>query len=86
MLFEHWRFSNQSTVMRHDYEHTYNGGTGFIGSALVKRLIDQGHAVTVLSRSPIRQLPCGSGVKALTHAAKAKRAIRSSSILPGAGS
>lgn len=28
------------------------GGTGFIGSALTKSLIDQGHAVTVLSRSP----------------------------------
>lgn len=28
------------------------GGTGFIGSALVKSLIDLDHAVTVLSRSP----------------------------------
>ncbi|MDD5412292.1 MAG: NAD-dependent epimerase/dehydratase family protein, partial [Methylobacter sp.] len=26
------------------------GGTGFIGNALVKSLIDQGHVVTVLSR------------------------------------
>jgi uncharacterized protein (TIGR01777 family) len=28
------------------------GGTGFIGSALAKNLVEQGHAVTVLSRSP----------------------------------
>lgn len=28
------------------------GGTGFIGSPLTKSLIEQGHAVTVLSRSP----------------------------------
>ncbi len=42
------------------------GGTGFIGSALTKRLIEQGHEVTVLSRSPekVAQL-CGASVKAL---------------------
>lgn len=42
------------------------GGTGFIGSALAKSLIDQGHAVTALSRNPdkVAQI-CGSGVKAL---------------------
>lgn len=42
------------------------GGTGFIGSALAKSLIDQGHAVTVLSRSPDKVAQtCGSGVNAL---------------------
>ena len=42
------------------------GGTGFIGSALAKSLIEQGHAVTVLSRSPDKVAKtCGSGVKAL---------------------
>ncbi|MFA6163059.1 MAG: TIGR01777 family oxidoreductase [Methylobacter sp.] len=42
------------------------GGTGFIGSALVKSLIDQGHAVTVLSRNPDKVAKiCGSGVNAL---------------------
>ena len=42
------------------------GGTGFIGSALTKSLIEQGHAVTVLSRSPDKVAEtCGSGVKAL---------------------
>ncbi|MFI3187345.1 MAG: TIGR01777 family oxidoreductase [Methylococcaceae bacterium] len=42
------------------------GGTGFIGSALTKRLVEQGHAVTVLSRSPekVAQL-CGPNVKSL---------------------
>jgi uncharacterized protein (TIGR01777 family) len=42
------------------------GGTGFIGSALVKSLVNQGHAVTVLSRSPekVAQI-CGPGVNAL---------------------
>jgi len=42
------------------------GGTGFIGSALTKSLIEQGHAVTVLSRSPDKVAEiCGSGVNAL---------------------
>ena len=42
------------------------GGTGFIGSALVKRLIEEGHGVTVLSRSPDNvKILCGQGVKAL---------------------
>ena len=42
------------------------GGTGFIGSALTKRLIEQGHAVTVLSRNPDKVAKtCGSDVKAL---------------------
>lgn len=42
------------------------GGTGFIGSALTNNLIEQGHAVTVLSRSPdkVAKIYC-SGVKAL---------------------
>jgi uncharacterized protein (TIGR01777 family) len=42
------------------------GGTGFIGSALAKCLIQQGHEVTVLSRSPDKvETLCCSGVKAL---------------------
>jgi len=42
------------------------GGTGFIGHALTKSLTEQGHAVTVLSRSPdkVTQL-CGPNVNAL---------------------
>jgi uncharacterized protein (TIGR01777 family) len=42
------------------------GGTGFIGSALAKCLIEQGHELTVLSRSPDKVATlCGSGIKAL---------------------
>ncbi|MGZ5006533.1 MAG: TIGR01777 family oxidoreductase [Methylobacter sp.] len=43
------------------------GGTGFIGSTLTKKLAEQGHAVTVLSRSPdkVARL-CGPGVHALS--------------------
>jgi uncharacterized protein (TIGR01777 family) len=42
------------------------GGTGFIGSALVKNLVEQGHAVTVLSRSPEKVANiCGPSVNAL---------------------
>lgn len=42
------------------------GGTGFIGSALVKSLIQQGHDVTVLSRNPNSIAErCGAGVNAL---------------------
>ncbi len=42
------------------------GGTGFIGSALVKSLIQQGHDVTVLSRNPNSIAKrCGAGVNAL---------------------
>jgi len=42
------------------------GGTGFIGSALIKRLIEEGHNVTVLSRFPDKvEILCGQGVKAL---------------------
>ena len=28
------------------------GGTGFIGKSLVKRLLQQGHTLTILSRNP----------------------------------
>ncbi|GAB4256584.1 MAG: TIGR01777 family oxidoreductase [Methylomicrobium sp.] len=39
------------------------GGTGFIGTALTRRLVGNGHRLTVLSRTPER-VPsiCGSGV------------------------
>ncbi|MDD5321969.1 MAG: TIGR01777 family oxidoreductase [Methylococcales bacterium] len=42
------------------------GGTGFIGSALVRSLVEQGFEVTVLSRSPgsVEKI-CGSGICAL---------------------
>lgn len=49
------------------------GGTGFIGHALAKSLIEQGHAVTVLSRSPDKVAKlCGSGVNALDSLAQLK--------------
>ncbi|MDD5411530.1 MAG: TIGR01777 family oxidoreductase [Methylobacter sp.] len=49
------------------------GGTGFIGNALVKSLIDQGHVVTVLSRSPDKVTKIfGSGVNALGSLTKLK--------------
>ncbi|MGZ5051622.1 MAG: TIGR01777 family oxidoreductase [Methylobacter sp.] len=42
------------------------GGTGFIGHALVKALAEQGHALTVLSRSPDKVARiCGPNVNAL---------------------
>ena len=42
------------------------GGTGFIGSALAKSLIEQSHVVTVLSRSPDKvDKICGLSVKSL---------------------
>jgi uncharacterized protein (TIGR01777 family) len=42
------------------------GGTGFIGSALVKSLVRQGHDVTVLSRNPHSiEKRCGPGVHEL---------------------
>jgi len=42
------------------------GGTGFIGSALTRRLLGQGWDVSVLSRNPDSvAIHCGPGVKAL---------------------
>ncbi|MGR9014969.1 MAG: NAD-dependent epimerase/dehydratase family protein [Gammaproteobacteria bacterium] len=61
------------------------GGTGFIGSALTKSLIEHGHAVTVLSRSPdkvaktaVRTLMRWAALRSLRQ----KTAFRSPSILP----
>ena len=38
------------------------GGTGLIGSALARSLVDRGHEVTILTRSPERQRPQAKGV------------------------
>jgi uncharacterized protein (TIGR01777 family) len=44
------------------------GGTGFIGKALVKTLVGEGHQVTVLSRSPEKvEQVCGPEVIGLGH-------------------
>jgi len=44
------------------------GGTGFIGSALTRSLIEQGYEVSVLSRNPDSVAKhCGPGVKALSN-------------------
>jgi uncharacterized protein (TIGR01777 family) len=44
------------------------GGTGFIGSALTKKLIEQGHHVSVLSRNPDSVIThCGPNVEALSQ-------------------
>ena len=62
------------------------GGTGFIGSALTKSLIAQGHAVTVLSRSPdkVAQI-CGSDVNALGSLSQLKTEDRYQAIINLAG-
>jgi len=49
------------------------GGTGFIGQALVKKLFQQGHAVTVLARNPGK----------LTGLSESLRAISGSPLIPG---
>lgn len=62
------------------------GGTGFIGSALAKSLIEQGHAVTVLSRSPDKAAQiCGSGVNALGSLTQLKAEDRYQVIINLAG-
>ena len=62
------------------------GGTGFIGSALAKNLIEQGYAVTVLSRSPDKVAKtCGSGVKALGSLSQLKAEDRYQVIINLAG-
>ena len=62
------------------------GGTGFIGSALTKRLIEQGHAVTVLSRNPDKVAKnCAPGVKALGGLAQLKAEDRYPIIINLAG-
>jgi uncharacterized protein (TIGR01777 family) len=44
------------------------GGTGFIGSVLTQKLVQQGHSVSVLSRNPESvKINCGSGVEALSN-------------------
>jgi len=49
------------------------GGTGFIGHALTKTLTEQGHSVTVLSRSPEKVAKlCGTGVNALNSLSQLK--------------
>jgi hypothetical protein len=69
---------NNQNIATHGYEDTImniliTGGTGFIGSALTKRLVEQGHVVTVLSRSPDKVTEiCGSGVNALSSLTQLK--------------
>jgi uncharacterized protein len=40
------------------------GGTGFLGKTLVSRLLQQGHAVIVLTRSPRKTLPWSGNLRA----------------------
>lgn len=52
-----------------------SGGSGFIGSALVRSLLEQGHAVTVLTRQPARALQRigtahGSGLRCIAGCAE----------------
>ncbi len=62
------------------------GGTGFIGGALTKSLIEQGHTVTVLSRSPDKVAKlCGPGVAALTSLSQLKAEDRYQVIINLAG-
>ncbi|MFZ2312634.1 MAG: TIGR01777 family oxidoreductase [Methylobacter sp.] len=62
------------------------GGTGFIGSALVKSLIEQGHTVTVLSRSPDKVAKIfDSGVNALGSLTQLKAEDRYQVIINLAG-
>jgi uncharacterized protein YbjT (DUF2867 family) len=62
------------------------GGTGFIGRALTRSLLEQSYEVSVLSRNPDSIAKhCGSGVNALGNLQQIRRMIPMTSllILPG---
>jgi uncharacterized protein (TIGR01777 family) len=62
------------------------GGTGFIGRALCRRLLADGHRLTVLSRWP-RRVPalCGAGVSAVASLSELPRDRRFDAVINLAG-